>query len=690
MQLPGCVKEAKGMRSAEKRRRGRARVFFLLLLVFSFPAPAESQEGTGGLPDSPVIDYRLTNFHIIDADIADALEGLAGIARARGGNLYALVDRRAVRALPVNVKLREGIGLAEALEELARVHGYSCYWDFSAGAVVIGNEQSFRDYETMETRLYDPGLRTLEEFLNALAAVVPRERLEVALSGGLLQVTTGSLEHRIIREKLSALRSGEEEGITLEIKVKTLAAAGGGIRGLFFSRQPVPSAPYFARLSREELAAAGALTGGESPEETLRLYAVLYKNNRQFIGEILPAVAADGREAAAVDYRPVGVTLDLTLLGRTENGVTLALQAEVNRIMDWRETEGGTPVPVVATEEAGAGFFLREGEVYLFSGPALAPGGWKGRAADPVRTGSSRVEELLFGSGQGPGEKRDLALFINFLPGGAGIDYPGYAQAAGEEPAPVLPVSERPAAMAGAKEEETPKAAESPIATGSTPVESATTVESSPVWAAEVIELGTLSQTGGPAPEPEKPETPAPLTGGETGVAGEPLAWEEPAAEEVVETTAGYQERPAGEEGQAVEEKVVAEERPATGKGPGGPEPFLPGTSEVGLVITYRTKEGEDLPAIADKYGIPVEALYRSNNLSPDALLPAGTNLVVPIPVDHLYLLQQGETLWRLARRYGVSLELLMEINQISDVTQLMIGQIIILPKPVDQVDEKN
>ena len=61
----------------------------------------------------------------------------------------------------------------------------------------------------------------------------PERRLEVALSGGLLQVTTGSLEHRIIREKLSALRSGEEEGITLEIKVKTLAAAGGGSGGCF-------------------------------------------------------------------------------------------------------------------------------------------------------------------------------------------------------------------------------------------------------------------------------------------------------------------------------------------------------------------------------------------------------------------------------------------------------------------------
>ena len=199
----------------------------------------------------------MTNFYIIDVNIADALEGLAAIARAHGGNLFALVDRRVVRAVPVNMKLREGIGLTEAMAELARVHGYSCYWDLSAGAVVIGNEQSLRDYGTKETRLYDPGQRTAEEFVTALSAVIPKERLTVGLAGGFLQVTTGSLEHRIIGEKIPALRSVEEDSIAFAIKVKTVTAAGGGIRGLKLSRPPAASGPYLTRLNREEQVEAG-------------------------------------------------------------------------------------------------------------------------------------------------------------------------------------------------------------------------------------------------------------------------------------------------------------------------------------------------------------------------------------------------------------------------------------------------
>src|SRR5690554_8091226 len=110
-----CIKEAKGMRLAGKERRGRTRVLLALLVVLSFSIPGMNKESTAGLPDSNPVDYRLTNFYIIDVNIADALEGLAAIARARGGNLFALVDRKAVRAVPVNMKLREGIGLTEAM-----------------------------------------------------------------------------------------------------------------------------------------------------------------------------------------------------------------------------------------------------------------------------------------------------------------------------------------------------------------------------------------------------------------------------------------------------------------------------------------------------------------------------------------------------------------------------------------------
>ena len=230
-----------------------------------------------------------------------------------------------------------------------------------------------------------------------------------------------------------------------------------------------------------------------------------------------------------------------------------------------------------------------------------------------------------------------------------------------------MPVAETPAAAVGEKEEKTLKESESTAA-----VESTTVLESTALWEAEVVELGSLGQgqTGGPAPEPDEPGAPATLGGGQGEAAGEPK-----------ETIVEQEERPLVA---AVEKRPAGEERQA------GPEAFLPGTAEVGLVITYKTKEEEDLPAIATKSGIPVEALSRTNNLSPDTPLPAGVDLVIPVPVEHLYVLQPGETLWRLARRYEVPPELLMEINQISDVTQLMIGQIIILPKPVDQAVKEN
>jgi LysM repeat protein len=666
------VKEAKGMRATERENRGRARVLFVLLVVFSFSTPGMNKESMAGFSDPA--NYRLTNFYIIDVNIADALEGLAAIARAHGGNLFALVDRRVVRAVPVNMKLREGIGLTEAMAELARVHGYSCYWDLSAGAVVIGNEQSLRDYGTKETRLYDPGQRTAEEFVTALSAVIPKERLTVGLAGGFLQVTTGSLEHRIIGEKIPALRSVEEDSIAFAIKVKTVTAAGGGIRGLKLSRPPAASGPYLTRLNREEQVEAGRLTDGGVPEETFSLHAVLYRNNRQFIGELLPAVTVEG-EGGATTGRKVGVTLDLTLLGKAD-GAILALLAEINRITDWQETAGGAPVPVIATEEAGAVLSLRAEESCVLSGLALATGGRETGRAGYTRTGSS-WGELLFGGGQKPGEKRDLAIFINSLASTADYDI------VAEIPAPVLPVAGTPAGSAGGKEEKTPEetstaAVESTAAGSMTPAEGA--VESTTLWEAEVIELGSLgqAQAGKPAPEPEKTEAPVVLSDEQA------LEPEQPEKPEVSVTLSG-EPAPANPEAPAA---LTGGQEAAAGEP--NPEVFLPGTAEVGLVITYKTKKGEDLPAVAAKYGIPVEALTRTNNLSPEAPLPAGTDLVIPIPVAHLYILEPGETIWRLARKYGVMPELLMEINQINDVTQLMIGQIIILPKPVVQVVEEN
>ena len=123
--------------------------------------------------------------------------------------------------------------------------------------------------------------------MTALSAVIPKERLTVGLAGGFLQITTGSLEHRIIGEKIPALRSVEEDSIAFAIKVKTVTAAGGGIRGLKLSRPPAASGPYLTRLNRKEQVEAGRLTDGERAGGDLQPACGPVPEQPPVIGELL-------------------------------------------------------------------------------------------------------------------------------------------------------------------------------------------------------------------------------------------------------------------------------------------------------------------------------------------------------------------------------------------------------------------
>ena len=118
------------MRATERENRGRARVLFVLLVVFSFSTPGMNKESMACFSDPA--NYRLTNFYIIDVNIADALEGLAAIARAHGGNLFALVDRRVVGGTS-KYEAQEGIGLTEAMAELAGCMGILLLGPFRRG-----------------------------------------------------------------------------------------------------------------------------------------------------------------------------------------------------------------------------------------------------------------------------------------------------------------------------------------------------------------------------------------------------------------------------------------------------------------------------------------------------------------------------------------------------------------------------
>ncbi|HEX7713722.1 MAG TPA: LysM peptidoglycan-binding domain-containing protein [Bacillota bacterium] len=117
--------------------------------------------------------------------------------------------------------------------------------------------------------------------------------------------------------------------------------------------------------------------------------------------------------------------------------------------------------------------------------------------------------------------------------------------------------------------------------------------------------------------------------------------------------------------------------------------PVLPGPNQSGVAYqaVYRVKAGDSVFQIARKYGVSAEVIRKANQLaSIGSKLVAGTELVVPVPPDHLYRLKAGETIWRLAMRYGIPLVQLVEINQITDQSQLETGRLIILPVPVTRI----
>ncbi len=92
----------------------------------------------------------------------------------------------------------------------------------------------------------------------------------------------------------------------------------------------------------------------------------------------------------------------------------------------------------------------------------------------------------------------------------------------------------------------------------------------------------------------------------------------------------------------------------------------LPRTLRVG---THRIGKGESLLAIAQRYGISVDAVISFNNIKRAGALQAGTELRVPNADGLAYTVRRGDSLQGIAARYEVSLESLLDWNRIeSDV----------------------
>lgn len=95
--------------------------------------------------------------------------------------------------------------------------------------------------------------------------------------------------------------------------------------------------------------------------------------------------------------------------------------------------------------------------------------------------------------------------------------------------------------------------------------------------------------------------------------------------------------------------------------------------------INYVVVKGDNLYSIANKYGVSVNDIKTSNNLTSNTL-QIGQVLKIPGTESYTtYKVKSGDSLWKIANTYGVTVNELKAINNLSG-TLLSIGQELLIP----------
>ena len=117
---------------------------------------------------------------------------------------------------------------------------------------------------------------------------------------------------------------------------------------------------------------------------------------------------------------------------------------------------------------------------------------------------------------------------------------------------------------------------------------------------------------------------------------------------------------------------------------------------------TYIMQRGDTLAAVAQRYGLSVEALAQLNGIVNANTIPTGTVLVVPGPGNNYpggtiaptilptpvsssggpgtHTVAAGENLFRISLKYNVTMQALMAANGISNPNLIYVGQVLRIP----------
>lgn len=95
---------------------------------------------------------------------------------------------------------------------------------------------------------------------------------------------------------------------------------------------------------------------------------------------------------------------------------------------------------------------------------------------------------------------------------------------------------------------------------------------------------------------------------------------------------------------------------------------------------THKVVSGDTLYALAQKYGVTVDAIQKANNLGTSTALTVGQTLVIPAGTTIAHTVASGETLYGIAGKYGVTVAAIQTANKLGTSTILSIGQILTIP----------
>jgi N-acetylmuramoyl-L-alanine amidase len=95
-------------------------------------------------------------------------------------------------------------------------------------------------------------------------------------------------------------------------------------------------------------------------------------------------------------------------------------------------------------------------------------------------------------------------------------------------------------------------------------------------------------------------------------------------------------------------------------------------------IENYVPVEGDSVASIAEKFGVTVESIRWSNNLTGNAVV-VGTELVIP-PVDgFVYVVKEGDTIDKIAEKYSADARKITSFND-AEIDGIVAGQKIVIP----------